>query len=145
MSLMSSSLCSRSESWSLCCVRQVTRPRSCGPPRVTPAALPSASRTCSTEMGRSPTAPPSTHQTCSAWRSTDTRTARFVKHITGRLLVQGWLLIAHIQLPTPENERLCTISQVHGRAVFCQKKDEVCSKAERKYTLWRWCFCCSHR
>lgn len=36
-------------------------------------------------MGQSPTAPPSMRQTCSAWHSTDTRTARFVCHAAARL------------------------------------------------------------
>lgn len=44
------------------------------------AALPSAWRTFSIEMEQSPTALLSMRQTCSVWRSTGTRTSRFVCH-----------------------------------------------------------------
>lgn len=67
---------SRSGSWSLCCVSRVTPPGWCGRRPAMPGARPSASRTSSTGEGRSPTAPPSTPRTCSAWRSTNTRTSR---------------------------------------------------------------------
>lgn len=92
--LMSFCLWPRSGSWSLCCVtRPAARPGLCGPPPVTPAALPSACRTCSTEMGQSPTAPLSTRRTCSAWRSTGARTARSVCPTACRLAAQKLILV----------------------------------------------------
>lgn len=72
--------CFRSGNWSLCCASRVTPPDWCGRPQVTPGARPSASMTSSTDEGRSPTAPPNTLRTCSAWRSTNTKTDRSVLH-----------------------------------------------------------------
>lgn len=85
MAVWSCSLWHRSRSWNLCCARQDTSPGWSGPPRVTHAVLPSAWRTFSTGMGRSLTAPPNMRRTCSVWRSTGTRTTRFVRHTFHKL------------------------------------------------------------